>query len=244
MYLRAITHFPGALPVLVPAMLGSEAKLHYPSHYFSHYFPHYLDQIHGLLLTGAESNVHPERYGQNVSPRTQPFDTARDSLSMQLVGGALSRGMPLLAICRGCQELNVALGGTLEAEIHEPAGRLDHRAPASADLALCFAPRHAVDIVAGSLLHRIVGTDRAFVNSLHRQSVLDLGQGVSVQAWAPDGVVEAIAVANAPFALGVQWHPESGVPGNAESMRIFEAFLSACAAYRAGNARRLLQPGL
>lgn len=148
------------------------------------------------------------------------------------------------AICRGCQELNVALGGTLEAEIHEPAGRLDHRAPASADLALCFAPRHALDIVAGSLLHRIVGTERAFVNSLHRQSVLDLGQCVSVQARAPDGVVEAIAVAHAPFALGVQWHPESGVPGNAESMRIFQAFRSACAAYRAGNARRLPQPGL
>lgn len=224
MVLRAIMHFPGVLPILVPAMQNLEAA------------SHYLDQIHGLLLTGAESNVHPECYWQCASPCTQPYDTARDSLSMQLIGGALMRGMPLLALCRGCQELNVALGGTLQAEVHEPAGRLDHRAPESADLTVCFATSHAVDITADGLLHRIVGTQRALVNSLHRQSVLGLGQGVIVQAHAPDGIVEAISVANTPFALGVQWHPEAGVPVDAVSMRFFEAFLSAYSDYRASAA--------
>ena len=160
MYLRAIMHFPGVLPILVPAMQNREAA------------SQYLDQIHGLLLTGAESNVHPEWYGQCASPCTQPYDTARDSLSMQLIGGALMRGMPLLAICDGCQELNVALGGTLEAEVHEHAGRLDHRAldagrcPSSDQEANALAPLRDDLPQAGHVLVWVVDADAHRISSI------------------------------------------------------------------------------
>ena len=220
MYLEALAHFPQVMPVIVPAVLPLLT------------LARYLEQADGVLLTGAESNVHPMHYGGRAGPSTEPYDSARDRVTLELATQALKRDMPVLGICRGCQELNVACGGALESEIHERAGRLDHRAPVSADLAVCFAPRHAIEIERGTLLHRVLGIERCDVNSLHRQAVGRLGEGVAVNARASDGVVEAISIPQAAFALGVQWHPESDVPGDAHSSAVFTAFIDACEQYR------------
>jgi putative glutamine amidotransferase len=221
MYIEALALFPQALPVIVPAVLPLLT------------LARYLEQADGVLLTGADSNVHPVHYGGSAGPRTEPYDSGRDRVALELATQALKRNMPLLGICRGCQELNVACGGALESEVHERAGRLDHRAPVSSDLALCFAPRHGVEIERGTLLHRVLTVERCDVNSLHRQAVGRLGKGVAVNARASDGVVEAISIPRAAFALGVQWHPESGVPGDALSLAVFTAFIDACEQYRA-----------
>jgi putative glutamine amidotransferase len=222
MSLAALAHFPGVLPLLVPASKRLDAL-------------RYLEQADGVLLTGAPSNVHPQRYGGQAGVHTEPHDDARDRLGLLLAQQALQRNLPLLAICRGCQELNVARGGTLEQEIHEPTGRLDHRAPPSADLELCFAQRHGLDICAGTLLHRILGIEHCNVNSLHRQAIGRIGDGVVVNARAPDGVIEAISIEDASFALGVQWHPESGVPSNVQSLAVFRAFVNACKQHQAAT---------
>lgn len=228
MVIDALAHFPGVLPIIVPSAL--------PPLSVSRYF----EQADGVLLTGAESNVHPEHYGGRASPSTGPHDSARDRLALELATQALKRDLPLLGICRGCQELNVARGGALDTEIHEAPGRLDHRAPVSADLSVCFAPRHAVEIERGTLLHRVLGVEHCEVNSLHRQAIGRVGEGVVVNARASDGVIEAISIPAAAFALGVQWHPESGVPGDAHSLAVFTAFIDACEHDRARRDSGLL----
>jgi len=148
--------------------------------------------------------------------------------------------VPLLAICRGFQELNVALGGTLDTEIHELEDRVDHRAPVSEDHDVRFGLAHEVDLEPGSTLAAILGTERVPVNSLHRQAIRDLAPGLIVEAHADDGTVEAVRVADArAFALGVQWHPEYWAGSDPPSRAIFTAFRNAAAETMARRTRRL-----
>jgi putative glutamine amidotransferase len=155
---------------------------------------------------------------------------------MPLIRAALRHGVPLFAICRGMQELNVALGGTLIAEVQELPGRGDHRAPTHDDHDMRFAIHQDVEIRPGGVLAAILGAGTIQVNSLHRQAIGELAEGLAIEATAPDGTIEAVRVRDAAsFALGVQWHPEYWVRTDKPSAQLFSAFGEAV---RARLARR------
>jgi putative glutamine amidotransferase len=231
-YIKALMGVTGALPVLLPPV--GEAMLAM------------LDRLDGLILSGSPSNVHPTRYGMTESLTPESHDPARDATTLPLARAALARGMPLLAICRGIQELNVALGGTLHQQVHTLEGRIDHRDERDDDNEVNFRLRQTI-AVSGQLA-RIVGAERIVVNSLHEQAIDRLGEGLSVEAAAEDGTVEAVRVTSAgglqpgAFAMGVQFHPEWHFATDAPSRAIFAAFGEACAAYakrgRASDAAR------
>ncbi len=191
-----------------------------------------LDGADGVLATGSRSNVHPARYGAEADQRSEPYDSDRDATSMPLIRRALQRGVPLLAVCRGLQELNVVLGGTLDIEIQEIDGRLDHRAPTSDDNDERFAPAHDVALAPDGCLAEVFGGSTIQVNSLHRQAIGVLAPDLAVEGTAPDGTVEAVRVTGVPgFAVGVQWHPEYWAESDSVSARIFEAFGDAARAH-------------
>jgi putative glutamine amidotransferase len=212
-YLQAIVHGIGGIPLIVP-YLSDEVD-----------FDALVARVDGVLLTGGRTNIHPENYGAPADPRAEPHDPGRDALAFALARAALRHGVPLFAVCRGVQELNVALGGSLHSEVQEIAGRHDHRAPKSEDRDARFAIRQDVEIVPGGLLAEILGAGTVRVNSLHRQAIDRLGEGLMVEATAPDGTIEAVSVVGAPtFALGVQWHPEYWVRTDPPSTKLFAAF--------------------
>jgi len=158
-------------------------------------------------------------------PKTEPHDTRRDAVTLPLIRAALRRGVPLFAICRGMQELNVALGGTLVAEVQELPGRTDHRAPVHDDNDIRYAIRQDVDVRPDGVLAEILGAGAIQVNSMHRQAIDRLAEDLAVEATAPDGTIEAVRVREAvSFALGVQWHPEYWVRTDPPSMKLFAAF--------------------
>lgn len=223
-YARAVAEIADCIPLVIPALadiLDLEAVL---------------DHLDGVMLTGALSNVHPSQYGGSDDPEHAPFDHARDALTLALVERCLQRRLPLLCICRGFQELNVALGGTLEGELQRRAGRLDHRAPSTEDLDIRYGPAHEIAVSPGGLLSRLLGTSRTRVNSLHRQGIGELAEGLVVEARADDGVIEAVSVAGArSFTLGTQWHPEYNASQSPDSVRIFRGFGDAARAFRAAR---------
>jgi putative glutamine amidotransferase len=187
----------------------------------------------GILLTGSPANVHPSHFGQTVRDPKLPLDEERDSVTLPLVHLAIERGIPLLAVCRGHQELNVALGGTLHQALHELPGRRDHREPADAAIEKQYGPAHDVEILPGTRLESIVGQSHIVVNSLHGQGIDELAAGLVAEAIAPDHVIEAVRIREHPgFSLGVQWHPEWKVMENPVSLRIFRAFGEACREFR------------
>lgn len=222
-YLSALITGSQAMPLVLPS-LGEAMD-----------WDALLDRVDGVLLTGSRSNVHPERYGRAAMPQAEPYDRRRDAATLPLIAATLRRGLPLFAICRGMQELNVALGGTLIAEIQEEPGRSDHRAPVSDDQATRFAIRQDVAISPGGVLAGILKAETIRVNSLHRQAIGRLADALVVEATAPDGTIEAVRVRDAAgFALGVQWHPEYWVRSDPPSAQLFAAFGEALRAYRAG----------
>ncbi len=223
-YLSALVHGSGATPLILPALAEAPD------------FDTLLKRVDGVLLTGARSNVHPGRYGAPATAKSEPHDPGRDALTLPLAVAALRHGVPLFAVCRGMQELNVALGGTLIAEVQEEPGRSDHRAPVSDDQATRFAISHAVAIVPGGALSAIMGSPTIRVNSLHRQAIGRLADGLVVEATAADGTIEAVSVAGAAgFALGVQWHPEYWVLSDPPSQKLFAAFGAAVRRHRAAS---------
>jgi putative glutamine amidotransferase len=223
-YLRAIIVGLGGIPLIVPS-LGAEVD-----------FDALLDRVDGVLLPGAKSNVHPSRYGEAPTPANEPYDLKRDATTFPLIKAAIARGVPLFAICRGFQELNVACGGTLVSEVQELPGRHDHRAPASDDQSVRFSIRQDVAVAPGGALAEIVGEGTKRVNSLHRQAIGRLGENLAVEATAPDGTVEAVRVRNARgFAIGVQWHPEYWVESDETSAKLFAAFGRAVRAHMAAR---------
>jgi putative glutamine amidotransferase len=212
-YVTAIRDGAGLLPLLIPA---TDAPLAVDA---------VLDAVDALLFTGAPSNVAPGLYGgADPRPGTE-LDDARDATTLPLLRAAITRGMPVLAICRGFQELNVALGGTLHQHVHEIAGRLDHREPSGVSQDEEYAPAHAIALVPDGMLARLSGMIGAMVNSLHHQGVDRLAPGLKVEAVAPDGQIEAVSLPDAPgFVLGVQWHPEWRWAEDPLSRAIFRSF--------------------
>lgn len=222
-YLSAVLQAAGAMPVIVPALPGLDAA-------------DLVERVDGVLVTGSATNVHPERYGAAPTPDHEPFDPDRDSLTDALIRTAVKQGVPILAVCRGLQEMNVAFGGSLATEIQRLPGRMDHRAPVHPEQNKRFAIRHPVAVTQGGCLAAIVEAPVIEVNSLHRQAIDRLAEGLRVEACAGDGTVEAVSVEGAPaFALAVQWHPEYWAGSDPASQAIFAAFGAACRARR--NAR-------
>ena len=220
-YVEAALVGAGAMPVILPPMVKDGLDLDV-----------LLDRVDGVLLTGSRSNVYPTLYGVEPAPQYEPYDHARDATTLPLIRKALTRGMPLFAICRGFQELNVALGGTLLTEVQELDGRMDHRAPEHPEPDHRYGIRHGVRIVREGCIGRVLGDEEIQVNSLHRQAVGTLAPGLVVEATAPDGTIEAVRVEAARgFAVGVQWHPEYWVKSDAPSARLFEAFGAAMRAF-------------
>jgi putative glutamine amidotransferase len=215
--LRAVVVGAGGMPLIVPA-LGELLAL-----------PQLLEQLDGLLFTGSPSNVEPHHYAGAASAPGTLHDSARDATTLPLIRAALDAGVPLLGICRGFQEINVAFGGTLHQRVHEVEGLLDHREPQEQPVEVQYGPRHALQVQPGGLLDGI-GLPREFqINSIHGQGVARLAPGLRVEALAPDGLVEAFSVEGAKsFALGVQWHPEWQVASNPNYLAIFQAFGEAC----------------
>ena len=213
-YVHATDNVVGGVPVLVPAngQLADIATL--------------VARLDGLILTGSRSNVAPTNYDGPPHAEGTPEDHARDGVTLPLIRAAIEAGLPVLAICRGMQEMNVALGGSLHQHVQELPGRIDHRAPDSDDMDARYAQRHWVDLVPGGLLHRLNGDGgRVFVNSLHGQAIDRLAEGLVVEATHEDGTIEAVRWTGGPgFALGLQWHPEWHVKTDPFSAAIFEEF--------------------
>lgn len=187
--------------------------------------PALLDMVDGVMLTGSPSNVHPSHFDETVADPNLPLDPARDSLTLTLVRACVAAGVPLLGICRGFQEINVALGGSLHQRVHNVPGMMDHRDPDELPLDQQYAPRHLVHVVPGSAMARWAGAETVMVNSLHGQGIHRLAPGLRALAHAPDGLVEAFEVEGArAFACAVQWHPEWRCWENPFYSAIFEAF--------------------
>jgi len=190
-----------------------------------------LPVVDGVLLTGSPSNVEATRFGATALA-SDLLDPRRDALTMALVPAALHAGMPLLGVCRGLQEMNVALGGTLHQEVHAEPGLMDHREP-EGDPEAQFGTRHEVRLAPGSAFAQWARAPAAMVNSLHGQGIRRLGVGLVAEAHAPDGLVEGVRVEHATaFAFGVQWHPEWRHESNPFYARTLEAFAQACAEHR------------
>ena len=224
-YLEAAISGAGVLPVLVPSF-GDRIDL-----------DGLLSSVHGVMLTGSKSNVYPPLYGEEATEANGPYDHQRDATTLPLIRKAIDQGVPLLAICRGIQELNVALGGTLATEIQERPGSLDHRAPEGESQDVRFAIRQSVTIKPGTCLAGVFGAGEIMVNSVHRQAIGRPGSRLQIEAVAADGTVEAVSVRDArAFAVGVQWHPEYWSRSDENSARIFRAFGDAVRAHAAARA--------
>ena len=221
-YIDAVAHGAGALPLLVPAF-GAGTDLHALDAVFA---PEaLLDRLDGLFLPGSVSNVEPHHYGGPPPLPDTPADPQRDATTLALIRLAVARGVPLFAVCRGFQEMNVALGGTLHPRLHELPGRMDHREPPEQPREVQYGPAHPVRLTPGGRIATLLGSDSAVVNSLHWQGVERLAPGLTVEAEAPDGQIEAASVTDAPaFALGVQWHPEWRWREHALSRVLFAGF--------------------
>ena len=222
-YVRAVGDGAGCLPLLVPT-LDPVLPLR-----------EVLAGLDGLLLTGAVSNIEPHHYSDESSYEGNLLDPRRDATNLPLIPLAIEMGVPVLAICRGFQEVNVAFGGTLYQKVHEQPGFMDHRENKDDPLDVQYGPAHDIALVPGGLLAGLAGDTRATVNSLHGQGVRRLGEGLVVEAQAPDGLVEAFRHDGPAFMLAVQWHPEWKVRENAFYLATFRAFGDAC---RARAARR------
>jgi len=223
-YVKALLDGSGALPMIVPS-LSDDISV-----------DEILENVDGVLLTGSYSNVEPRHYGDDDEHHVGDRDPARDAMTLPLALRALETGVPLLAVCRGHQELNVALGGTLHREVGKVPGYHNHLENKSDPLDVQYGPSHPVELPEGGLLNRLAGGHSVMVNSLHGQAVARLADGVTVEAIADDGLIEAFRVDAAPgFNLSVQWHPEWRVTENEFSMAIFKAFGDACRARAKGR---------
>jgi putative glutamine amidotransferase len=211
-YINAVVQAAEGVPVLVPA-LGER------------YLREWLGAFDAILFTGSPSNVEPHRYrGPQSAPGTW-HDPERDATTLPMINGAIDAGMPILGICRGFQEINVALGGTLSQKLHALPGNLDHREDKEQPLEEQYGPAHEIDLVEGGVLHKIAGRRQMKVNSLHSQGVERLAPRLVTEATASDGVIEAFRIDGAKtFALAVQWHPEWKVMENPFSRALFAAF--------------------
>lgn len=225
----AVAHVAEGLPLIIPAdpSIVSVAEL--------------LDVCDAFLLTGGRPNVHPEEYGEPETPAHGSFDRSRDAIVLPLVRACVERGQPFLGVCRGFQEVNVAMGGTLYPEIRDLPGRDNHRMPPDGTLEEKFALRHRVTFTEGGVFHRLMGAQEVMTNTLHGQGIKTPGARIVIDGHAPDGTPEAIYVKGAPgFTLSVQWHPEWNATNDPVSRPLFRAFGAAAAAFAASRGRMRL----
>ena len=226
-YLHALHDVSGAMPIVIPA-LGEKTE-----------HAEVLSRIDGLVLTGSPSNVEPHHY---EAPRAAPdikHDPFRDATTLPLIRLAVQHGVPVFAVCRGIQELNVALGGSLHQFLHRVPGKRDHRSDKAASAERKVALAHWITVSPGGVLHKLVGAERVLVNSLHAQAVDRVAPGMIVEGLSDDGVAEAISAPNAPgYVLGVQWHPEAVYLQDRLSHDLFALFGEAVQAYTRGEKRR------
>ena len=221
---EAVAKVAECLPLLVPAdprFLSVEELL---------------EVCDGFLLTGGRPNVHPEEYGETATEAHGAFDRARDAITLPLVRACVERGQPFLGICRGFQEVNVAMGGTLYPEIRDLPGRMNHRMPPDGTLEEKFALRHVVTLQEGGVFHRLFGSTEVMTNTLHGQGIKTPGARIVIEGHAPDGTPEATYVKDAPgFTLSVQWHPEWDAANDPVSRPLFQAFGDAVRAWAQGE---------
>ncbi len=212
-YIAAVVQAADCLPLLIPVL---ETPLDVAQ---------ILAHVDGIFFPGSPSNVEPAWYAGSPSVPGTLHDPHRDATTLSLIPRAVETGVPVFGVCRGFQEMNVAMGGTLHQRVHEVAGFNDHREDKEEPLDVQYAPAHDVVLEAGGMLARLAGADRIAVNSLHGQGVDRLGPDLAVEARAPDGLIEAFRVKNAAnFALAVQWHPEWKVMSNPFSQALFAEF--------------------
>jgi len=221
-YIAAVEEGADATPLILPA-LGERIDL-----------ADFLKRVDGLLFTGSLSNVEPHQYGGSPSLPGTLHDAERDATTLPLIRDAVTAGVPVFAICRGFQEMNVAFGGTLHQRVQDEPDHIDHREDKNAPLDAQYGPAHRVRLAPSGLLAKLAGMDEVMVNSLHSQGVDQLAPSLLVEATADDGLVEGFRVNGlAGFALGVQWHPEWKFKESAFSRRLFEAFGAASRRYQA-----------
>ncbi|MBH3383448.1 gamma-glutamyl-gamma-aminobutyrate hydrolase family protein [Pseudomonas juntendi] len=216
-YARAAAKAACGLPIVIPSLgeLLDSADI--------------LAVVDGLIFTGSPSNIEPFHYHGAASAEGTQHDPLRDATTLPLMRAAIAAGVPVLGICRGFQEMNVALGGTLHQNVHEAGAFMDHREGAGEPIDKQYGPRHTMHVQPGGLLERL-GLPAVFeVNSIHGQGIDVLAPGLRVEALAPDGLVEAISLDNGQgFSLAVQWHPEYQVMDNPQYLTLFQAFGAAC----------------
>jgi putative glutamine amidotransferase len=226
----AVATVAGCMPLLIPA----------DPRYVS--VEELLETCDGFLLTGGRPNVHPEEYGETETEAHGAFDRARDAIVLPLVRACVERGQPFFGVCRGFQEVNVAMGGTLYPEIRDLPGRMNHRMPPDGTIEEKFALRHAVTFTEGGVFHRLLGATEVMTNTLHGQGIKTPGQRIVIEGHAPDGTPEAVYVAGAPgFTLAVQWHPEWNAARDPVSRPLFSAFGDAVRAWASGDKALPLQ---
>ncbi len=227
---EAVAEVSGCLPLLIPA----------DPRYVT--VPELMETCAGFLFTGGRPNVHPEEYGEDETEAHGAFDRARDAIALPLIRACVERGQPFLGICRGFQEVNVAMGGTLYPEIRDLPGRMNHRMPPEGTLEEKFALRHAVRFTQGGVFQRLFGSDCVMTNTLHGQGIKTPGKGIVVDGTADDGTPEAIYVDGAPgFTLSVQWHPEWNAANDPVSRPLFRAFGDAVRAWVMDRAKPVLK---
>ena len=220
----AVAEVAGCLPLLVPSdpALVTVEEL--------------LEACDGFLFTGGRPNVHPGEYGEEETPAHGAFDRNRDAVSLPLIRACVERGQPFFGVCRGFQEVNVAMGGSLYPEIRDLPGRINHRMPPDGTLDEKFELRHTVRFTEGGVFHRLMGAQEVMTNTLHGQGIKRVGQRVVIDGHAPDGTPEAIYIKDAPgFTLSVQWHPEYRAAEDPVSRTLFSAFGDAARAWLRGR---------
>lgn len=216
-YIRALEQCSGVLPVLLPAFGGTISNADI------------IAAFDGFLFTGSPSNIEPHHYGKAQAKAEDFNDPARDATTLSLIPEMVTAGVPVLGICRGFQEINVAFGGTLHQEVHKVDGFNDHREDKSADISVQYGPAHDVELISGAFLQQLLGVNHMVVNSVHGQGIDRLADRFAVEARAHDGLVEAYTIREATtFALAVQWHPEWKATENPLSVKLFNAFGDAC----------------
>ena len=209
----AVSEVAGAMPLIIPSdpRYVSVSEL--------------LNICDGFLLTGGRPNVHPSEYGEEETLAHGAFDRNRDGVTLPLIRACVERGQPFLGICRGFQEVNVALGGTLYPEIRDLPGRMNHRMPPDGSLEEQFGLRHPVRFSEGGVFHRLMGATEVMTNTLHGQGIARPSPDIVIDGHAPDDTPEAIYVRDAPgYTLAVQWHPEWNAAADPVSRPLFNSF--------------------
>lgn len=220
---QAIAEVSGCMPILVPSDPAVVS------------IPELMECCDGFLLTGGRPNVHPEEYGEEETAAHGDFDRDRDAVALELTRACIAAGQPVFGICRGFQEVNVAMGGTLYPEIRDLPGRMNHRMPPEGTLEEKFELRHDVRFTSGGVFHRVMGSDVVRTNTLHGQGIKDAGPRIVIDGYAEDGTPEAIYVKDAAgFTLAVQWHPEYEAANDPVSRPLFEAFGEAAREWASG----------